>query len=70
MSLRDKFKKSRAIRTRANRMVAERPARAFLGISAGVMVFGASASATDWRAESLPQYDRLFEQTNGWIGAD
>lgn len=30
----------------------------------------ATAPAAVWRAESLPQYDRLFAPTNGWIGAD
>jgi hypothetical protein len=29
-----------------------------------------SASGADWRTENLSQYNRLFEQTNGWIGAD
>jgi hypothetical protein len=24
----------------------------------------------DWRSETVPEYDSLFQQTNGWIGAD
>jgi hypothetical protein len=28
------------------------------------------ARAADWRAESLPEYDHVFQRTNGWIGAD
>lgn len=34
------------------------------------MLVVASAHSADWRAESLPQYDQLFRQTNGWVGAD
>ncbi len=30
----------------------------------------ASARGADWIAESAPEYDRLFQRTNGWIGAD
>lgn len=30
----------------------------------------APVCAADWDAQSAPQYDRLFQQTNGWIGAD
>lgn len=33
-------------------------------------LLAASAGAADWRAESLPDYDRLFAPTNGWVGAD
>jgi hypothetical protein len=29
-----------------------------------------STPAADWRAENLPDYDQLFQRTNGWIGAD
>ena len=36
----------------------------------GMMLVAAQASGTDWSSESLPQYDRLFQQTNGWTGAD
>src|SRR4029078_11412566 len=28
------------------------------------------ASSTNWTAESAPQYDQLFQRTNGWTGAD
>jgi hypothetical protein len=30
----------------------------------------AFASDLKWTAESLPDYDQLFQRTNGWIGAD
>lgn len=30
----------------------------------------APLSAADWSSHPLPEYDRLFQQTNGWIGAD
>ena len=41
-----------------------------IGIPVGVMLFVAQAHSADWSAESLPQYNRLFQQTNDWIGAD
>jgi hypothetical protein len=34
------------------------------------LLFLASARGADWDAASAPQYNRLFQQTNGWIGAD
>jgi hypothetical protein len=67
---RDIVKKARAIGHRVLRLAAQTPAGAGLGISAGLLALSVSASGADWRAESLPQYDRLFEPTNGWIGAD
>jgi len=30
----------------------------------------AQMRAADWGAKSAPEYDRLFQRTNGWIGAD
>ena len=35
-----------------------------------MILSGATARSLDWTAESLPAYDQLFQQTNGWIGAD
>jgi hypothetical protein len=29
-----------------------------------------ATSAADWSAKSIPEYDHLFQRTNGWIGAD
>lgn len=47
--------------------------RSFLCILSGLFlgIFpAASAHAADWTSEKLPQYDALFQRTNGWIGAD
>ncbi len=44
--------------------------RVCFGISVGVTLFIPQARSADWSTESLPQYNRLFQQTNGWIGAD
>jgi hypothetical protein len=45
-----------------------------LAATVALSVFAAlicpSASGADWQSESRPQYDRLFEPTNDWIGAD
>lgn len=30
----------------------------------------AQARGADWNAQSVPEYDKLFQRTNGWIGAD
>src|ERR1700744_4818503 len=35
-----------------------------------ILSFAVSAGDLTWSAESLPEYDRLFQRTNGWIGAD
>ena len=43
---------------------------ALIGLSLGEIVPVAQASGAEWRAEEAPQYDRLFQQKNGWIGAD
>ena len=42
---------------------------ALIGLSLGEIVPVAQASGAEWRAEEAPQYDRLFQQKNGWIGA-
>jgi len=34
------------------------------------MLFAAQVPGADWRATNVQQYNRLFDQTNGWIGAD
>ena len=34
------------------------------------VLLAAKLPAADWSAESLPEYDQLFQRTNGWIGAD
>jgi hypothetical protein len=31
---------------------------------------GSGARAADWNARSIREYDRLFQRTNGWTGAD
>ena len=31
---------------------------------------GETVRGTDWLASSAPEFDRLFQRTNGWIGAD
>jgi hypothetical protein len=67
---RETLTKARRIGQRVVRFAGGAAARAWFGISAGLTVFCASAMSADWHAESLPQYDRLFESTNGWIGAD
>jgi hypothetical protein len=46
------------------------PGRGCLGICLGTMLMVAPASGADWSGESVPPYDQLFQQTNGWIGAD
>jgi len=40
------------------------------GIFLIIALFVTPLPAADWRAESLPIYDQLFQRTNGWIGAD
>lgn len=35
-----------------------------------VFLLVAPGCGAEWKAESLPRYDQLFQQTNGWIGAD
>lgn len=44
--------------------------KALIGLSLGSLLFTARASGAEWHAERIPQYDRLFQNTNGWIGAD
>jgi hypothetical protein len=44
--------------------------RIWVGICFLVVPILAQASGTNWTAESVPQYDQLFQQTNGWSGAD
>ena len=39
-------------------------------ICVAALLLGAPAQGADWSAQTIPQYDRLFQQTNGWIGAD
>jgi len=45
-------------------------ARHGIGLLMGVTVLATQAQGADWTSQTLPQYDRLFHQTNGWIGAD
>jgi hypothetical protein len=70
MILREILKKNRPIEIRTNRIVTETLARFCFGIWLGATLWSANASSADWNAESAPQYNRLFQQTNGWIGAD
>ncbi len=35
-----------------------------------ILFLTAQAHGAGWRAEAMPEYDRLFQRTNGWIGAD
>jgi hypothetical protein len=42
----------------------------FSGVVLFLLFFAMEASGADWAAEPLPQYDQLFQRTNGWIGAD
>ncbi len=44
--------------------------RRVLGIFLAVVALTMSTRAVDWRSESVPAHDRLFQRTNGWIGAD
>jgi len=39
---------------------------------AGILlaIIPVAGHAADWSAKSIPEYDRLFQRTNGWIGAD
>jgi hypothetical protein len=43
---------------------------ALAGVCLGTILIVAPASGADWSSETVPQYDRLFQQTNGWAGAD
>ena len=45
------------------------PVKAAAGICLAIVAI-AHAQAANWSAESAPDYDRLFQRTNGWIGAD
>ena len=40
-----------------------------VGFCLCVLITG-TVRGTDWTASSAPEYDRLFQRTNGWIGAD
>ena len=42
---------------------------AVVGFCLGVLFTG-TVRGTDWTAASAPEFDRLFQRTNGWIGAD
>ena len=42
---------------------------ALIGLPLGEIVPVVQASGAKWRAKRIPQYDRLFQQKNGWIGA-
>ena len=35
-----------------------------------MLLFAAHASSAEWYAEQAPEYDRLFQRSTGWIGAD
>jgi len=63
------LKKIRQIEIRTNRGVTGTLAGSLGGFVALILTL-ASACGADWHAESLPQYNKLFEQTNDWIGAD
>ena len=41
-----------------------------IGMVMLTVLLAAKLPAADWSAESLPEYDQLFQRTNGWIGAD
>jgi hypothetical protein len=41
-----------------------------LGVFSIALMPDAPVRGADWSAESIPAYDRLFQRTNGWIGAD
>ena len=46
---------------------------ALLGICCArilLAIIPAAGYAADWSAKSIPEYDHLFQRTNGWIGAD
>jgi len=45
-------------------------ARICLGVLWGAILPVAQVQGADWSGQNMPQYDRLFQQTNGWIGAD
>jgi hypothetical protein len=42
----------------------------FSGLLIGAMLLEAQTQGAGWSSQPLPQYDRLFQQTNDWIGAD
>ena len=49
------------------------PALNFRPLLAGFCItflFLTPARSTNWQSASAPEYDRLFQNTNGWIGAD
>jgi hypothetical protein len=46
------------------------PAPCGSGIFLAALFLAAAVHGADWTAEPLPDYDRLYESTNGWIGAD
>lgn len=35
-----------------------------------ILLLATSSHAVDWNSENVPNYDSLFQRTNGWIGAD
>jgi hypothetical protein len=42
-------------------------------LAAGLLLavsFVAGANGADWTAASAPEFDQLFQRTNGWLGAD
>src|SRR5580698_7933443 len=46
------------------------PFRACLAICWGMLLVSMQAGGADVTAGSVPQYDQIFQQTNGWAGAD
>jgi Domain of unknown function (DUF4185) len=44
--------------------------RICFGVLLVAMLFVAQVQGAGWSGQNVPQYDRLFRQTNGWIGAD
>jgi len=44
--------------------------RIYFGVLLGAMLFAAQSQGADWTGKNAQPFNRLFEQTNGWIGAD
>jgi hypothetical protein len=45
-------------------------ARICLGVLFGMTLLVAPVQGGDWSSQNVPEYDRLFRQTNDWTGAD